>query len=205
LELRDASRASGGSGAFDAGEMVRALRADHDRALAEGYTGLSLCGDAAAGLSGVPGERLADYEHRVDADLADETIVLLCQYDDPAFDDRTVAGVMSAHHVVVSPGLAAIGRTGVLAAARVTPPDMLRLAGELDFEAAAGVAGVLETEFGGRRHIDAADLDFVDVAGMRALRGEQGEPLMFSAASEAVRRLVGLLGWDTDPSVQVLA
>jgi anti-anti-sigma regulatory factor len=205
FETRDACAAYGTSGAFDAGEMVQVLRAEHDRALADGYTGLSLCGDAGVGLSGVPGERLAEYEHRVDADLAGGSIVLLCQYDDPGFDERTLSGVMAAHHVVVSPALAAIGRTGVLAAARVTPPDLLRLAGELDFEAADGVARVLETEFDGPRCIDAADLDYVDVAGMRALRGKEGEPLMISAASEAVRRLVGLLGWDTDPSVQVVA
>ena len=121
------------------------------------------------------------------------------------FDEHTLAALTAAHHVVVSPELAAIGRTGVLAAARVTPPDMLRLAGELDFEAADGVAGVLETEFHGRRRIDAADLEFVDIAGMRALRGTKGEPLVISAGSEAVHRLVGLLGWDTDPAVEVVA
>ena len=205
LVLRDASGTYGAPDALDVDEMVQALRAEHDRALAEGYTGLSLCGDVGAGLRDVPGARLAEYEHRVDADLAGGTIVLLCQYDDPAFDEHTLAALTAAHHVVVSPELAAIGRTGVLAAARVTPPDMLRLAGELDFEAADGVAGVLETEFHGRRRIDAADLEFVDIAGMRALRGTKGETLVISAGSEAVHRLVGLLGWDTDPAVEVVA
>jgi hypothetical protein len=37
------------------------------------------------------------------------------------------------------------------------------------------------------------------------LRGQDDKPLVIPAASEALRRLVGLLGWDTDPSVQVRA
>ena len=110
---------------------------------------------------------------------------------------------MGPSHVVVSPGLAAIGRTGVLAAARVTPPETLRLAGELDFEVAEDVAEILATEFPGPRRVDVADLDFVDVTGLRALRGRRGEQLVISVASDAVHRLVGLLGWDTDPAVEV--
>lgn len=203
FEVRDAAGAYAPAGAFDADVMVQALLDEHVRALEERYSGLSVCGDVGAGLSGLTRERLVEYERRLDAELAGSTRVLLCQYDHPAFDERTVTEATAAHHVVMSPALAAIGRAGVLAAARVTPPETLRLAGELDFEAADDVAGVLETEFQGPRRVDAADLDYVDVAGMRALRGQEGEPLMISAASESVRRLVGLLGWDTDPSVQV--
>jgi hypothetical protein len=64
--------------------------------------------------------------------------------------------VTAAHHVVVSPALAVIGRTGVLAAARVTPPNTLRRAGELD-------------------------LEHVDIAGMRALRGSDDERIVIIA------------------------
>jgi hypothetical protein len=38
---------------------------------------------------------------------------------------------------------------------------------------------------------------------MRALRGAEGAALMITAASGTVRRLVALLGRDTDPSVRV--
>jgi ABC-type transporter Mla MlaB component len=205
LVIREAAGRYDPAGDFDADGMVEELRAEHHLALAEGYTGLSICGDVGAGVGGVTGERLVDYEHRLDTMLDGGTRVLLCQYDHPSFDEHTMSEATAAHQVVVSPALAAIGRTGVLAAARVTPSDTLRMAGELDFEAAAGLAGVLASEFPGPRRVDVADLDFIDVAGLRALRGPEDEPLMISAASEAVRRLVTLLGWDTDPDVEVVA
>lgn len=204
FEVRDAADWYAPAERFHADRLVQALRDEDSRALAAGYSGLSICGDVGAHLHGVAGERVVEYEHRLDEELGG-TQVLLCQYDDPEIDERTLTEVTAAHHVVLSPALAAIGRAGVLAAARVRPPETLRLAGELDFEAADDVAGVLEIEFPGPRRIDTADLEYVDVAGLRALRGQEGEPLMISSASEAVRGLVDLLGWDTDPSVQVLA
>jgi hypothetical protein len=203
VEVREAAGAYIPDGSFDAGTMVEALDHEHRRALAGGYPGVSICGDVCGGLSEVAGDSVVDYERCVEDELAGGTRVLLCCYDHGVFDERTLAEVTAAHHVVVSPGLAAIGRTGVLAAARVTPPETLRLAGELDFEVAEGLAEILETEFPGPRRVDVADLDFVDVTGLRALRGRRGEHLVIAAASDAVHRLVGLLGWDTDPAVEV--
>jgi hypothetical protein len=50
--------------------------------------------------------------------------------------------------------------------------------------------------------LDLADLHYVDVVGMRELRGQPGErSIAIVAASEAVRRLSDLMGWDTDPEV----
>jgi hypothetical protein len=40
---------------------------------------------------------------------------------------------------------------------------------------------------------------------MRALRGRTGQSLTIVAASPAVRRLLALLTWDTDPAIEVLA
>ena len=189
-------------GSFDQDRMLEAMNDEHARAIADGYTGLSLCGNVCAGLSGVAGERVVDYERSVEK-LAGESRLFLCCYDHPELDAPTLAEVDAAHRVVVSPGLAAIGRNGVLAAARVTSPETLRLAGELDYDVADDVARILEAEFPGPRRVDAADLEFVDVAGIRALRGRQDEHLTIAAASRAVRRLVDLLGWDTDPAVEV--
>jgi len=52
--------------------------------------------------------------------------------------------------------------------------------------------------------LDLADLSYVDVAGMRALRGRKGQHLIITPASNAVRRLVALMAWDTDPDVELL-
>ena len=81
----------------------------------------------------------------------------------------------------------------------------MRLAGELDFGCAAVLASVLDTHFHGPLSLDLDDLTYVDVTGMRALRGRKGQPLTIHAASDAVRRLAELLAWDTDPDVEVLA
>ena len=55
----------------------------------------------------------------------------------------------------------------------------------------------------GRSAFDLADLEFVDVAGLRALRGTHGHPIAIAAPSDAVLRLVGMLGWDSDPGVEL--
>jgi ABC-type transporter Mla MlaB component len=206
FDVRDAAATYAPDGTFDVERMLEAVRTEHTRALAAGYAGLSMTGDVGAGLSGIPGaQRLAEYERRLDAQLGGTTDVLLCQYDHPTFDPQTISDAAAAHHVDVSAQLAAIGRTGVLAAARVHPPEMLRLAGELDFECAEGVADVVGAEFRRPLQVDLADLSFIDVAGLRALRGGATGGLTICAASQPVRRLVELLAWDTDPAVRVSA
>ena len=65
-----------------------------------------------------------------------------------------------------------------------------------------GLTEVLCARCRGSLALDLADLHFVDVAGMRGLRGRPGErSIAIVAASEAVRRLSDLMGWDTDPGV----
>jgi hypothetical protein len=58
-----------------------------------------------------------------------------------------------------------------------------------------------ETESQRPRRIDVADLEHVHVAGVRAVRGQEGALLLFSADFKVVGRLVGLLRLDADPSV----
>jgi ABC-type transporter Mla MlaB component len=92
---------------------------------------------------------------------------------------------------------------GYLAASRVFPGPTLRLCGELDFGCAEALAGVLDAHYHGTLRLDLADLVYVDVAGLRALRGKNGQRLTITSASQAVRRLLGLLGWDTDPGIEI--
>ena len=87
----------------------------------------------------------------------------------------------------------------------IQPGRVLRLAGDLDFDCSQTLADVIEGHFHGPLRLDLADLTYVDVAGMRALRGRTGQSLLIVAASEAVTRLIGLLAWDTDPDIELLA
>jgi ABC-type transporter Mla MlaB component len=178
IQVRDAQAAHEPDGTFDIDRMLETIRDEHARAVYHGYTGLSLTGDVDAALSSVGADRVAEYERRLERELVGGTQVLLCRYDHGHAD---------------------------LAAAGVRAPETLGLAGELDYESADDLATVLDEHFSGPRRLDLADLSYVDVSAMRALRGRSGQPLTIAGASEAVRRLVDLLGWDTDPAVEVAA
>jgi ABC-type transporter Mla MlaB component len=191
-------------GAFDATRMVAFVREEHTQALAEGYTGLSLTGEMGWALSGgVPADAVADYERRLDADIPDASSIVLCQYDHRELGASRLSAVALSHGVDASPELGVIGRDGSLSAMRIRGGPTLRLAGELDFGCATALAEVLDGHFHGPLAVDLADLSFVDVAGLRALRGRTGQPLRIAAASDAVHRLLRLMAWDTDPGVEV--
>ena len=99
--------------------------------------------------------------------------------------------------------LGPIGGCGYLGAALIGPERVLRLAGELDADAAASVAALIDERRDGPVCLDLADLEFIDVAGLRALRGTKHHPIAIAAPSDAVLRLVTLLGWESDPGVQL--
>ena len=96
-----------------------------------------------------------------------------------------------------------IGRCGYLAATIVGPEHVVRLAGELDAEAAATVAAVLDERSDGPIGFDLSGLEFVDVAGLRALRGAGHRTITIAAPSDAVLQLADLLGWDSDPEIEL--
>ncbi len=205
LELRSAPNAYAPDSSFDIERVLEAMHADRDRTLAEGYPGLSITGEMGWLHRDVPGyEQLPEYERRFADLMAGGDVVALCQYAHGEFEPATLADVAAAHTVDLAPELAALVRTGCLAAARVDDGRMLRLAGELDFACADTLVSVLAGHFHGPLQLDLAELRYVDVAGMRAIRGRTGQRLTISGASSSVRRLVGLLGWDTDPGVELL-
>jgi ABC-type transporter Mla MlaB component len=192
-------------GRFEADRMLAVLREEHERARAEGYSGLSVTGEVPDAVCKLPGgEQLGVYETRIASDVDAPRSSVLCQYDHGRFGPDVLSDVVEAHEVEASPELAVIGRDGELAAAHDHGHDALRLAGELDFGCAQTVSEVLGAQFPGPLRLDLADLSYVDVAGMRALRGRKGQRLIISPASDAVRRLLALLAWDTDPEVELL-
>jgi ABC-type transporter Mla MlaB component len=191
-------------GRFEADRMLAMLREEHDRARAEGYSGLSVTGEMPDAICELPGgEQLGAYEARIASDVGAPSYSVLCQYDHGRFGPGLLSDVIKAHGIYASPELAAIGRDGELAAARDRDRDALRLAGELDFGCAQTVSEVLDEHFHGPLRLDLADLSYVDVAGMRALRGHKGQRLTIGPASDAVRRLLALLAWDTDPEIEL--
>jgi ABC-type transporter Mla MlaB component len=194
-------------GTFDLARMRDGLRDKQARALADGYSGLSMAADMSWALQLAPRlDQLVGYEREVTRMMeSGASISFLCIYDHARFGAATLAELVESHGVDVSPELAQIGRVGYLAASRVLPGPTLRLCGELDFGCAEAVAGMLDAHFHGTLRLDLTDLGYVDVAGLRALRGRNGQRLVITSASEPVRRLLSLLGWDTDPAIEIAA
>jgi anti-anti-sigma factor len=201
LDIRSAHEVFTPGGGDDAARVLALVRDECDRAIADGYAGLSTTWDMGWALSAPSG--LAACEQGLGDVIGSRSVVLLCRYDHGQFPAGTLADVASAHTVDVSPELAAIGRDGCLSAARVGTGRTLRLAGELDHASADVLASVLEAHFHGTLRLDLADLRYVDVSGMRVLRGRKGQRLEIVGASRPVRRLLSLLAWDTDPGVAV--
>jgi ABC-type transporter Mla MlaB component len=185
--------------------MREGLLDKHARALADGYSGLSMAADMSWALALVPlVDQLVEYEREVMSMMESEArLAFLCIYDHGRFGAATLAELVEAHGVDVSPELAQIGRVGYLAASRVLSGPTLRLCGELDFGCADAVAGMLDAHYHGQLRLDLAEIGYVDVAGFRALRGKNGRRLVITSASEPVRTLLRLLGWDTDPAIEI--
>jgi ABC-type transporter Mla MlaB component len=190
---------------FDPEAQIARWRHEHAGALAGGYSGLSAIGDGTWALAG-PGpdcQDLPEFEEGMNRLFEDETIICLCQYDQRRFDPGTLSSVAEAHDVVVPPELVALGRSGEIAAAHRRSDGTLRLAGALDFSCAASVTELLRGYYHGDVSVDLADLSYVDVTGLRALRPSAGHKLRIIEASSVVRRLIDLLAWDTDSEVDV--
>jgi ABC-type transporter Mla MlaB component len=203
LEVRSAPDAYIPDGTFDPELMRDGLREEHAKALADGYAGLSMAGDMSWALELPPVmDQLLPYEHGVTTAM-EADVAFLCIYDHGRFAAGTLAEVAEAHEVDIAPELAQVGRVGYLAASHVLPGPTLRLSGELDFGCATALAEVLDGHHHGTLRLDLADLRYVDVAGLRALRGKKGERMAITAASQPVKSLLALLGWDTDPGIEI--
>jgi ABC-type transporter Mla MlaB component len=198
-------------GKFDPNRMVGVVRDAYDNALAEGYAGLSITGEVPEAVCQAQGGmQVSVYEARLHSDHQEQVEVnappysILCQYGHEPPASVILSDIVAAHDVDLPPELAPIGRRGELEAARERSCGALRLSGELDFGSANTVSEVLGRHFEGPLRLDLADLSYVDVAGIRALCAGDRERVIIARASAAVRRMVALLAWDTDPSIEFL-
>ncbi|MEA2183884.1 MAG: hypothetical protein QOF69_3069, partial [Solirubrobacteraceae bacterium] len=165
LQVRQAVDFYCPDGVFDAQRMLEVVAAEHATTLAEGYPALSMTGEMSA-IDGLPGgEDVFAYEQSLRSDIEGGTLMFLCQYDHGHVAAGTLRELADVHDVDVTPQLAAIGRDGYLAAARVGhgAEATLRLCGELDFGCADTLASVLGAHYHGRLRLDLQDLDFIDV------------------------------------------
>lgn len=195
-----------GGARFDPAERDAAWREQVRAALGEGFTGLSVASDVAwfneAGLSL---DQILDYEHRCTGVIDEMPASALCVYDRGCFDDRTLARAGHAHPICrgrgVSPAGMFVSRTMAIAAAG---PGALRLSGEVDISNVPSLSSALRSTAGGRSALllDLGALDFIDVAGMRAIQrtaqglAARGGELMVLSPRPLVARMITMMGMD---------
>lgn len=196
-------------GTFDGNRVKDVLRKETEAALAAGYRGLRVVGEMTWALrdAATPAQ-LAAYEAGVDDLFGDGTLSALCQYDRAAFPDDTLAAVVGPHHLVTSGG---DDDGGGFTASR-TGEAGVRLTGEVDFADADLLRAFLRSWAAGAPardlEIDITGLEFLDVAGLRALVETaqdlgSSRALALRGARPLVRRALALTGWDDMPNLRV--
>lgn len=89
-------------GVFDPERMIALLRAETERALAEGYPALRVTGEMTWALRGPPGsERLIEYEAKLNDFVSGSHCLALCQYDCRRFDAALLLDVLRTHPIAV--------------------------------------------------------------------------------------------------------
>lgn len=174
------------------------LRGELDRALADGCPGMRVAADLTE-LAEVPARMnlLVEYEIAMDAMTAEATMTALCGFDRRRTGARwtQVSALHGVRHgggtdlqLAVSPGHGAVSLSGEIDVANV---DDLRT-----------LLRAVQEVSSGDLVVDLGDLDFIDVAGARALvsfdraMATAGRRLGFRGARRMAGRLLELFGLD---------
>jgi len=195
-----------GGARFDPAERDAAWREQVRAAVGDGFTGLSVAADMAwFNEAGLELGQILDYEHRCTGVIEEMPAAALCLYDRNCFDDRTLARAGHAHPLCRGRGIAPSGmfvsRTMQIAAAG---PGALRLSGEVDISNVPSLSSALRSTALGRAAVllDLAALEFIDVAGMRAIQrtaqglAAGGGELMVLSPRPLVARMITMMGMD---------
>lgn len=89
-------------GEFDPDKMVKLVRDETEKALAEGYAALRVTGEMTWALAGEPGsERLIEYEAKLNRFFPGTRCYAICQYDRRRFDSELLLDVVHNHPKVL--------------------------------------------------------------------------------------------------------
>jgi anti-anti-sigma regulatory factor len=149
--------------AFRARDAVSWLAGQLEASRREGFPGLRVAVDMSWALRPVTGvEELPAFEEGIAAVLAGSTGAVLCQYDREKFDPVTLASVAGFHTRSVA--AATYHADPLLRICRQYAPPGIRIAGELDYQAAEPLALALaETvRLGGDITVNMTAMTFID-------------------------------------------
>ena len=92
-------------GCFNADRMLGFIRQGEQKALADGYAGLTATGEMSWQKTDAPGtDQLMEYEARLNDLYPESNPTLLCQYEEPVFDHTTLLDAIRTHPRVVLNG-----------------------------------------------------------------------------------------------------
>ncbi len=156
--------------AFTAGRAIGWLNGAMAACRQEGFGGLRVAVDMSWALRPVTGvEQLPEFEEGIAVALAGTAAAVLCQYDRERFDPVTLAQVTTFHTRSVA--AATYHSDAVLRICRQYAPPGIRLAGELDYQAADALALALAEaiRLDGHITVNMTALSFADAACLRMI------------------------------------
>jgi anti-anti-sigma factor len=184
-------------GRFEPDRMMERLRQEIDAAQRDGYSGSRFAAEMTWALNGHPGrELLVEYERALNEFYASGQPTGMCGYDRRHFTADMLDDICQAHPLQVEVEMP--GSTFTLSS---EPSGVLKLSGEVDLFNADLLASALSAAAPreGALRIDASELDFVDLAGLRVMYGAAGTrdaQLVLVSPTQIVRRLTELAELD---------
>jgi len=194
-------------GEFDAATVVTGIHGEMRQARQEGYRGLRWTGEMSWALGS---SELAEYESGIAATVSTSgDVAAICQYDERLFDSDAVSGLVAFHTSVVRIDPLHDGRR-----LRVVPtfnPRGLKVIGTIDDGTVDGLVEALDEASRWPEpvlHLDVAELEFIDVAGVRAivrLAGRLGDErrLQIDHLKPTLRKVMTIVGWDQAPGIRI--
>lgn len=178
--------------------QVELFRKEADAAVSDGFSGLRMVADVTS-LAESPEDldRMAAYELSVDGMIATNLVTGLCAYDERRVGERigALAAMHTLQHRAGRPPSFAVTLRG----------DTLTVTGEIDSTCADDLHHALDAVqdvTDGPLRVDLSSLDFIDVAGTRALARavsrmvDDGRELRVHGARSASRRCLELFDLD---------
>jgi signal transduction histidine kinase len=90
------------NGVFDPDEVITLLRAEKERAVADGFPALRVTGEMGWALQGLPGsERLIEYEAKLNQFFPSSKCLAICQYERRRFGPGLLLDVLTTHPVAI--------------------------------------------------------------------------------------------------------
>ena len=195
-------------GRFEPDIVITTLLVEVRRTRDAGYPGLRISGEMSSELRPVADERaLVEYENRLSRVFDSHELAAICQYDQRLYDDDAVTGMIACHPRVVQIDPLHDDRR-----LRILPtytPRGLRAVGTVDVLTVGALVSTLASACRWPEpdlHLDLAELEFIDVAGVRAIvrSARNLEPerrLVLHGLAPRLRRMFGIIGWDRTPGL----